>query len=178
MLLHADEDAWALKVPSFKERLLLTAPVLMVEDVFEPGRLLSTHPMLAACVIYITSRYISGYHELRESLRPIIMCFLEMAPITSSGSSEEKMGNMQALLILYIYSRSGSVAQVGNGAATSDLGFWLIKGSCEAYALHINLHRAVDHVTAHWRSGAPLRRDTKYVQQYLYWLWMFTTSHQ
>jgi hypothetical protein len=164
---------------SFQAKLLLTAPILVPDDYNDVDALMRDSPNLIHSIVYVASRFIPGYQELRESLASSIASFLRGSWITSFQSSEEQASNMHALLILYIFSRSGAVERsCGSEVIQSGVNFWSIKLACEAYAVHIGLHRTVDAIHAAWRSSTVLGRTDVRVRLYLYWLWLFATSHQ
>jgi hypothetical protein len=109
---------------------------------------------------------------------PVIMHFLQIVLGKREDDAQAEMANLQALIILYIFTRS---SVMDSSSTTSDMGginFWLIKATAEAYALQIGLHRIVDKVKQQLCSAGSLKRLDNCVRKYLCWLWLHNLSHQ
>lgn len=163
---------------SFREKLLLTVPILMPSDYSDSESLMTNQPNLVSCISYVTAKYIPGYEQVRKSLIPAITMFLQTVFATARSDTREESSNIQALIILYVFTRGQSMERSQDSSNSSELSFWLTKTTCEAFAMCTNLHRAVDGVKRQLQSGVPLNITDICVRKYLYWLWLFTASHQ
>lgn len=142
-------------------------------------KLLKMHPDLVACILYITSRYVSGYQELREALTNIVTSFLRSVLLsTGTTTKEQEYINLQALMILYIFTRSGAVEKQSLLKDASEISFWTIKTTCEAFSMQIGLHRSTDELNSYLRTGSLRDRHHMSVRFYISWIWMFAASHQ
>jgi hypothetical protein len=161
----------------FREKLLVTAPLLIAADYEDAAKLIEQSPDLVTCIVYVTSKYVPGYAHLRTTLMSKISDFMQNLPSQNANSLTDQLTNMKALIILYLFTRTTAIQQKSEPASASSF-FWSIKSSCETYALLIGLHRSVDAVSATVREGLVLQRTDVCIQLYLCWLWLFSACHQ
>lgn len=161
---------------SFRDKLLFTASIFEPSDFNDSETLSRGSPNLILCIAYVTARYVPGYQNLRVSLKARVASFLQSTLIHASLHSEKQLQDLQALIILYMFSRSGAIERFSDSSSNVD--FWSIKATCEAHALRMNLHRIAESVHARLRAGHSIQRTDNCVKLYLYWLWLFSTSHQ
>lgn len=155
---------------------MFTASIFERSD-FDDGETLSKEsPNLTTCITYVTARYVPGYHSLRVSLKERVISFMQSTFLQASTSPEKQLQDLQALIILYMFGRSGATERFSD--SSSDVGFWSIKATCEAYALRMSLHRTAEPLVARLRARHSIQRSDNHVKLYLYWLWLFSTSHQ
>jgi hypothetical protein len=145
-------------------------------DFSDSQALIRGSPNLTMCIAYVTARYVPGYHNLRVSLGARITLFMQSTWTQANQSFEQQLRDFQALIILYMFSRAVAIERFSDG--TSNVDFWSIKATCEAYALRMNVHRTAERLLAHLDAGHGLQRLDDNVKLYLYWLWLFSTSHQ
>jgi hypothetical protein len=139
---------------------------------------MAKHPNLVLCISYVTARYIPGYEEVRKSLVPAILTVLQTAFTPATRDIEDELATMQAFIILYVFQRGSVLEKTSESSAVDEISFWSAKTTCEAFAMHINLHRAVGSVKKELEMGRNLNRTDTSTRKYLYWLWLYTISHQ
>ncbi|KFX95781.1 hypothetical protein O988_05637 [Pseudogymnoascus sp. VKM F-3808] len=164
-------------IEMFRDRLLVTIPILIPADYEDTQNLITRYPNLASCISYVTVKYIPGYAEVRNHLMPVISAFLQTALNTEAASVEEELTTMQALIILYVFTRSNVIEKKSESTSLNEVSFWLIKATCETFAMHSKLHRAIDGIKHQLKLERPLQRTDTSIRKYLYWLWLYTTSH-
>jgi hypothetical protein len=162
----------------FRDRLLATIPVLIASDYQDARQLIEQFPDLVACISYVTARYIPGYSDLRQLLMPMVTKFLQSAVGRYGQRPKEDMATMQALIILYVFSRSSAVENNSESPFIDELNFWSIKATCETFATLINLHMTADAIKRGLDKGRVLKRTDADIRKYLYWLWLYTTAHK
>ncbi|RDL39159.1 uncharacterized protein BP5553_03499 [Venustampulla echinocandica] len=170
------EDTMQL-IDLFRDRLLVTVPILIPADYEDGERLIATYPNLVSCISYVTARYIPGYEEVRDCLVPVVSAFLQTAYNTKAANAEEELATMQALIILYVFARSNVIERPSESIFSNNISFWSIKAACEMLAMQLRLHRSSDGIRRQLQLGNPLKRNDTCVRKYLYWLWLYTTAH-
>ncbi len=153
-------------------------PVLIPEDYSHARSLISRQPNLVYCICYVTARFVPGYEELRNTLTSAVSRFLQTVFNTKKDDGEGDLANMQALIILYVFARGSLLETSAHSPFGTEISYWPIKATCEAFAMHINLHRAVDFVKQREKTGNPLERRDLWTRKYLYWLWIYNSSQQ
>ena len=129
-------------------------------------------------MLFRSIRYIPGYGDLRRYLVPVVSDFLQGVFDIKLPDIEDEIVAMQSLIILYVFSRSSAVERNSESPFMNKLNFWAIKATCESFATHLNLHRSADAIKREIESGRVFKRTDHCVRKYLYWLWLYTTSHK
>ena len=162
------------KLYRFRQRLLICLPVLISDDYADFQSLISRYPGLVYCICYVTARFVPGYEEVRQNLVPAVSNFLHAVFTRRKYDEDEELATMQALIILHVYARGDTMET----SSESPINYWSLKATCEAFAMHINLHRSADDMRKRSGEANVLRRSDTCTKKYLYWLWLYASSQQ
>ena len=152
-------------------------PLIIQTDYKNPEKLIADHPILVSCICYVTARYVLGYEKIRDSLHSVVLDFLQSVFSIKLASQEDELAILQALLILYVFARVNAAVARTEANFSNQISYWSIKSTCEAFAMHANLHRAAGYLNLQNNAGIPLMRHDLWTLKYLYWLYLFTQSH-
>lgn len=161
----------------FCERVLPQLPVFTLGDFENADRLIEQRPILARSVCYVTSTFLPEAASTIDALYPTILHFLQNVIIDPGGSRDDELANLQCLMLLFSFAKAVPGLR-GHSSETRHLfPAPMLKGLTESYAIHLDLHRAVEDVKKAIRLAPQAVVTSDAYKRYTYWLWLFTMAH-
>ncbi len=153
-------------------------PMISLEDLKDINYLMTKKRQLVHCICFVTARFAPGGKQSRSKMVPIISAILSDKSFITKGDFDAEWTMLQALSVLYAYRQTPAPTTNIQSYQSEEVPQWPIKAFVESYATHLSVHRAVEGVKSAVRTGATNIPATRAYQKYIYWLWLFTMSHQ
>jgi hypothetical protein len=158
---------------SFNERIVRYIPVFCKDD-FDPLVLHDEHRHLAYCICYVTSFFLPGGSSIGQALQKHISDFVLEKCMSIPGTQQDDLRDLQAMMILYAYSKPSSAHSTPHHPIPASL----LKNLVEGHAISAGFHRSFEGVKAAVKSIGTASTTTSAYKRYTYWLWLYTLAHQ
>ncbi|KAG4438073.1 hypothetical protein IFR05_006439 [Cadophora sp. M221] len=162
----------------FNQRHLPFICIFRLKDFEDTDYLIENDLQLVYCICFVTARYLPGGQETRDRLLPeVIKVPRGVLSMKSGGPHADELSTLKCLFILFLYSNLTPPSRSSTPSASSEVQFWHLKPVIEMYGTRLGLHRSVQDLRSEIRSNLEGAVETRAYQKYLYWLFMFATSH-
>ncbi|KAK0119957.1 hypothetical protein ONS95_011381 [Cadophora gregata] len=162
----------------FTQRHLPFMCVFRPQDFEDTDYLIDNDLQVVYCICFVTARYLPGGKEMRERLLPeVIKVPRGVLSMQSGAPHADELSALKSLFILFLYADLTPPSRSSNPSATSEVQFWYLKSVIEVYGTRLGLHRSLQDLRAEMRSNPDGITETRAYQKYIYWLFMFATSH-
>ncbi|KAH9212446.1 hypothetical protein DL95DRAFT_391597 [Leptodontidium sp. 2 PMI_412] len=162
----------------FNQRHLPFISIFRLKDFEDTDYLIENDLQLVYCICFVTARYLPGGQETRDRLlSEVIKVPRGVLSMQSGGPHADELSTLKCLFILFLYSNLTPPSRSSNPSASSEIQFWHLKPVIEMYGTRLGLHRSVQDLRAEIRTNPEGIIETRAYQKYIYWLFMFATSH-